>query len=62
MSGGLCNGPAEARMAFLLPHLLVLLTWLDFTIKSGVGENFVLGRSMVTHLLGQAISFDRWGD
>lgn len=49
-------------MAFLLPHLLVLLTWLDFTIKSGVGENFVLGRSMVTHLLGQAISFDRWGD
>lgn len=45
----------KLELAFLLPHLIVLLTWLDFTIKSGVGENFVLGRSMVTHLLGQAL-------
>lgn len=59
MSGGLWHSPAEARMAFLLLSPLSSLppagrTWLGFTIKSGVGGNFALGRSVTIHLLGQA--------
>lgn len=47
--------PARGPWAFLLLVQPAGRTWLDFTVKSGVGENTALRRPMAIHLLGQAI-------
>lgn len=67
MSGGLCNSPAEAQMAFLLLSSLSSLpsagrTWLDFTIKIWRWEKLGFGEVYGYPSSGPRHSFDRWGD